>query len=144
MDYESRTELRLEPSSLRRHNLTRISDVHNLLHRNRIESESCTHFTAIHTALQFAKTSETTYEIYALRTAEVTEVEDVLKDKAAGDIYVENADRVVIIVRTFLCNERPPFSVKIERELMSLLWAILLSPLLLYDEVLCELLDELL
>ena len=53
MDHQTGAKLRFEPRRLRRHNITRIGDIHQLLHRNGIQSQGNLHLTAIHTAFQF-------------------------------------------------------------------------------------------
>mgnify|MGYP006975068058 CR=1 FL=1 len=40
MDHQTGAKLRFEPRRLRRHNITRIGDIHQLLHRNGIQSQA--------------------------------------------------------------------------------------------------------
>ena len=55
MDHQTGAKLRFEPRRLRRHDITRIGDIHQLLHRNGIQSQGNLHLTAIHTAFQFTQ-----------------------------------------------------------------------------------------
>ena len=66
VDYQSRTEFWLKPCCLRRHDVARISYVHDLLHRNRVEGKCCTHLTTVNATLQFTESTQTTNEVDAL------------------------------------------------------------------------------
>ena len=65
MNHQSRTQLRLKPSCLGRHDVARIGDVHQLLHGNGIEGQCHFHLTAVDTLLQFTQTANTPYEVNA-------------------------------------------------------------------------------
>ena len=66
MDHQTGAKLRFEPRRLRRHNITRIGDIHQLLHRNGLQSQGNLHLTAIHTAFQFTQATDTSHEIDSL------------------------------------------------------------------------------
>ena len=144
MHDETATQLRLEPSGLGRHDLAAVSDVHNLLHRDRIEGEGCTHLTAIYTTLQLAEATQAANEVDAVGAAQVTDVQDVLKDEAAGDIDIEDADGVAVVVGAVLCHEREPVAVEVERKLMQASGLVDLRTLVHDGEVLAQSVQELL
>ena len=130
VDDKTRAELRLKPCSLRRHDLARISNVHNLLHRDGIESQSSTHLPTIHTALELAKTTQASYEVNTLRAAEITDIQNLIENQTAGDIDIKHSDRIIIVVGTLLSLQA-----ELERELMELLRLVDLGALILNDEV---------
>ena len=66
MDHQSGAQLRLEPSGLRRHDLPAVGDIHDLLHRDGLECQRCTHLTGIDTALQLFQATKTAYKVDAL------------------------------------------------------------------------------
>lgn len=114
MDNQARAEFRLKPGSLRRHNVATVGDVHDLLHRDRIESQSPAHLAAIDTTFQLAEATETTDEVDTLVRAEILDIHQLVEDQTAGDIYVEHADRIVVVVGTLLGVEGVPVAVEIE------------------------------
>lgn len=52
------TQFRFEPGSLRRHNVSCIGNIHQLLHRNRIKCQSHFHFAAVNPSAQFAQAAD--------------------------------------------------------------------------------------
>ena len=72
MDDQAGTELRLKPGGLGRHNVARVGDVDDLLHRDRIKGEGDLHLTIVHAAFQLAEATDTAHEVDALVGAEYT------------------------------------------------------------------------
>ena len=66
MDNQSTAQFGLKPRRLGRHDVARISNVHQLLHADRIECESDLHLSAIYTALQLTQATDAAYEVNAL------------------------------------------------------------------------------
>lgn len=56
--HQPRTQFRFEPGSLRRHNVSCIGNIHQLLHRNRIKCQSHFHFAAVNPSAQFAQAAD--------------------------------------------------------------------------------------
>ena len=71
MDNQARAELRLEPRRLRRHDIARIGNVHQLLHRYGIERKGHPHLAAIDATLQFAQAPDAANEIDAFIRAQI-------------------------------------------------------------------------
>ena len=71
MDHHTRTEFRLEPGGLRRHDVARIGNVDELLHGNRVECESRLHLAAIDTLLQLFQAANTADEIDPFRRPQI-------------------------------------------------------------------------
>ena len=66
MNNQTATQFWFKPSCLRWHNLTTISNVHNLLHSYRMKCQCHLHFTTIYTTFQLTKSTETTHKIDTL------------------------------------------------------------------------------
>ena len=81
VDDESAAELGLEPSGLRRHNLSAVSDVHDLLHRDGIEGECHFHLAAIDAALQFTEAAQSADKINTLVRAQILDAEQFVEDE---------------------------------------------------------------
>ena len=143
MDDKPRAELRLEPRSLRRHDIARVSNIDQLLHRDGIERKSELHLTAIDTLLQLTKATDTTDKVNALIRAQVLDAEEFVEDEIRRDRHVKHADGVVVIVRTRLRRERIPVVTEVEREVVQCLRLVDLRTLVFDDEVLLELVKEL-
>ena len=79
MDHQTGAKLRFEPRRLRRHDITRIGDIHQLLHRNGIQSQGNLHLTAIHPFLQFAQTAYTAHKVDTLIGTKVLDAEDFIQ-----------------------------------------------------------------
>lgn len=71
VDGEAGTEFRLEPCGLRRHYVSGVGDVDELLHRDWVEGESHLHLTVVNPAAQLAKASDATNEINPLVRAQI-------------------------------------------------------------------------
>ncbi len=136
MYHKSRAQFRLKPCGLRRHDIAGVGDIHYLFHGNWIKGEGCTHLAGIDTAFQFAKTAKTSHKVYALAGTQVSYLENVLQDKARGDVNVKHTYRIRSILSAGLGIESVPFSIQIKGELMGVLRAILFRSLLLHREVL--------
>lgn len=113
VDYEARTELRLKPGCLRGHDVSRVGNVHKLLHGNGIEREAKTHLATVYPALQFAQPADSSDEIDAFIAAKVVDAEDVAQDQVGGNRDVEDADRVLVVVGAFFRGERVPMPFQI-------------------------------
>ena len=72
MDHQTRAELGLDPRGLGGHDVARVGNVHELLHRYGIEGEGHLHLTAIDTTLELAETADATDEVDALVLAQVS------------------------------------------------------------------------
>ena len=81
MDRQTAAELRLEPCGLWRHYVAGISNVDELLHRYRVESESNLHLTVVDSARKLAKSADSADEIDPLVCAEVLDAENLVKHK---------------------------------------------------------------
>ena len=66
VDDQTGAELRLEPRGLWWHDIARVSDINQLLHRDRVECKSKLHLSAIDSLLQLSETTDTTDEVDAL------------------------------------------------------------------------------
>ncbi len=97
MDNETRAQFWFEPGCLRRHYVSGIGNVNQLIHGYWIQCESHCHFTAVDAAFEFSKSSDTTYEIYAFVATEIRYIEYVTQDQVAGYRYVKHTDRIFII-----------------------------------------------
>ena len=80
VDHHARAEFRLEPRRLRGHDVTRVGDVDELLHRNGVEGERRLHLAAVDTLLELAQTSYSTYKIDAFITSQVVYTQYVAQD----------------------------------------------------------------
>lgn len=81
VDYQSRAELRFEPGRFRRHDVARIGNVHQLLHRYRIEGQRHLHLAAVHALLQLAQSADTSHEIDALVAPQVLNAQNLIQDQ---------------------------------------------------------------
>ena len=98
VDNKARTQFRLKPSSLGRHDVAGVSDVDDLLHAHWIEREGDLHLTAVDATLQFAEATDTADEVDALVGAEVLDTQNLVEDKVAEDGDIQHADRIVVVV----------------------------------------------
>lgn len=135
MNDQSGTQFRFKPRSLRRHDLATVGNIHDLLHRHRIEGKCRTHLSAVDTTLQFTQSAKTTYEVDALGGTEVADIQYLVENQTTADIHVEHTDGVGIVVSTLLRFQTIPVLVEIEGELMQLLGLIDLRTLILNNEV---------
>ena len=118
MNHETRAELRLEPSGFGWHDVARIGDVHKLIHRNGIEGKGNTHLAAIDTTLEFAKATQTAYEVDALVATKVLDSEDTVENEVGRDADIEHADGIVVIVSARLGSQAIPTSIEVEAEVV--------------------------
>ena len=99
---EPRTQLGFEPRRLGWHDVTRIGNVHQLFHADRIESQSHFHFTTVHTLLQFTQTADSAYEVDSFVRTEVLDTEYLVQNEVGGDGDVQHTDGVVVVISTRL------------------------------------------
>ena len=83
VDNQATAEFWFKPSCLRRHDVSGVGDVDELLHAHGIEGESHLHFSGIDAAFEFAKTTDTANEVDSLVAAEVENAKDVAEDEVA-------------------------------------------------------------
>lgn len=100
MNHQPRTQLRLKPSCLGRHDVARIGDVHQLLHGNGIEGQCHFHLTAVHPLLQLFQTTDATYKVDTLVGTEVFDAKHFIQYQIGGDGYIQYTNGVVIIIST--------------------------------------------
>ena len=81
VDNQTAAELRFEPGSLRRHNVTRICNVHQLLHCYGMQRQSDLHFATIHRLLQLTQTTDTSYKVDALIATQIGNSEDITQNQ---------------------------------------------------------------
>ena len=113
MDHEAGAEFGLEPSGLRRHDIAGIGYVHELLHRNGIESQGHGHLARVNATLQLFEAADAAYEVDALVGAEIGDAEDVAQDKVRRDCYIEHTDRVIVVICAFAGSQRIPAAFEI-------------------------------
>ena len=118
MNNEARAKFGLEPGGLGWHDVARIGDVHKLIHRNGIEGKGYTHLTAIDTALEFAKTTQTAYEVDALVATKVLDAEDTVENEVGRDADIEHADGIVVVVSARLGSQAVPAAIEVEAEVV--------------------------
>ena len=90
MHYQPAAEFGLKPSGLWRHDLAAIGDIHDLLHRDRIECEGGTHFSTVHTTLELSQATQTANKVDAVAAAEVAQLQDLFEDEAAVPFDLSN------------------------------------------------------
>ena len=66
MDDESGAKFGFKPSGLRRHDVARVCDVHDLFHGDGIEGQCHLHLSAVHTTFQLTQSADTAHEVDAL------------------------------------------------------------------------------
>lgn len=118
MNHQSRTQLRLKPSCLGRHDVARIGDVHQLLHGNGIEGQCHFHLTTVHPLLQFAQPADTADKVDTLVGTEVFDAEDFIQYQVGRNGNIQHADRVVVVVSARLCRKAVPLAVQVKGEVM--------------------------
>ena len=105
MNHQAAAQFGLKPGCLGRHDLTAVGNVHNLLHGDGVESQCGTHLTAVHAAFQFAETTQSANEVDALGGTQVADVQNLIENQPAGNVHVEHADGVAVVVSTLLSLE---------------------------------------
>ena len=100
MNHQSRAQLRLKPSCLGRHDITRIGNVHQLLHGNGIKSQCHFHLTIVHPLLQLSQATDTANKVDTLIGTEVFDTEHFIQYQIGGNGYIQYANGVVIIIST--------------------------------------------
>ena len=118
MNHQSRAQLRLKPSCLGRHDITRIGNVHQLLHGNGIKSQCHFHLTIVHPLLQLSQATDTANKVDTLIGTEVFDTEHFIQYQIGGNGYIQYANGVVIIISTRSGGKAVPLSVQIEGEVM--------------------------
>ena len=108
MNYQSRTQLRFEPSGLGRHDIAGIGNVHQLFHGHRIKRQSHFHLTAVHPLLQFAQPADTADKVDTLVGTEVFDAEHFIQYQIGGDGYIQYSNGVVIIISTRFGSKAVP------------------------------------
>ena len=76
VDHHSRPQFGFEPRGLRRHDVARVGNVDQLLHRDGVEGERRLHLPAVHTAFQLAQTADAAHEVDPLRGAQILDVQN--------------------------------------------------------------------
>ena len=109
MNHQSRTQLRLKPSCLGRHDVARIGDVHQLLHGNGIEGQCHFHLTTVHPLLQLSQTTDAAYKVNTLVGTEVFDAEHFIPYQIGGDGYIQYSNGVVIIISTRFGSKAVPY-----------------------------------
>ncbi len=119
MNHQSRTELRLKPSCLGRHDVARIRRCPSAASwkRNRgprpLSSHHC------HPLLQLSQTTDAAYKVNTLVGTEVFDAEHVIQDQIGGRwLYPRTPNGVVMIRSTRFGSKAVPLSVQIEGEVM--------------------------
>src|SRR5690606_18812893 len=74
MHHQSAAQFGFEPGGFRRHYISGIGDVDELLHGNRVEGEGNLHFPAVYPPFQFTKAANATHEIDSLVGTQVVNI----------------------------------------------------------------------
>ena len=69
MNHQPRTQLRFEPSGFGGHDISRVGNVHELLHRHGIERQRQFHLPVVDTPFQLTQAADSAYEIDAFISA---------------------------------------------------------------------------
>ena len=118
MNYQSRTQLRFEPSGLGRHDIAGIGNVHQLLHGHRITRQSHFHLTADPPLLHLAQPAEPADNGETLVGTEVFDTEDFIQYQVGRNGNIQHADRVIVVVSARLCRKAVPLAVQVKGEVM--------------------------
>ena len=81
VNHEARAQFRLKPCGFRRHDVSRVCNSHNLLHRYGVESQSQLHLAAIYAPLEFAKAAQTAHKVNAFVAAQVLDAEQLVENQ---------------------------------------------------------------
>ena len=79
MDNQAGTQFRFEPGCLGRHDITGIGNIHQLLHGDRIKSQSHLHLATVHAMLQFSQATDAAYKINAFIRAKILYTQDFIQ-----------------------------------------------------------------
>lgn len=93
MDNQTGTQFRFEPGCLGRHDITGIGNIDQLLHRNRVQSESHFHLAIINTTFQFSQSADTSHEINPFRSTQILNIQNVSQYMVRKDCYIQYPDR---------------------------------------------------
>ncbi len=96
MYHQSTAEFGLKPCSLWRHDVARISNVHDLLHGDGIKCQGCLHLTTVHTAFQFAKTTKSTHKVNALVATQVLDTKNFVKNQLRRNAHIQHANGIIL------------------------------------------------
>ena len=138
MNHQSRTQLRLKPSCLGRHDVARIGDVHQLLHGNGIEANA-TFISPLSTRF-FNSPRPRMPPTKSIRLSErgVFDAEHFIQYQIGGDGYIQHSNGVVIIISTRFGSKAVPLSVQIEGTVMQFGRLIDVLTFLLHNEILAH------
>ena len=120
MNNQSAAQLWLKPGCLRRHNLATVSNVHNLLHSNWMQGQCHLHLATIYTTLQLAESAKTAHEVDTLIRTQILDAQNIIQNQTGRDIYIEHADRILIIIGSRLGKQAVPLAVQINEECLIL------------------------
>ena len=118
VDHHARAQLGLEPRRLRRHDVARVGDVDELLHRDGVEREGHGHLAAVDAALQLAQAADASHEVNPLRGAQVLDAQQTVQHQIREHRHVQHADGVVVVVGALLGREAVPVAGQIHREVV--------------------------
>lgn len=136
---QSRPQFGLKPCRFGWHDVSRVGNIHELFHRDGVESEGNFHFTVVDASLQLFESAYSADEVDAFVAAKVFDTQNIPKYQIRRNRNIEHADGIAVIVSPFSGRERVPFSIEIKREIMQGAGVIYLFPFFLYDEVFCQL-----
>ena len=80
------TQFRFEPGSLRRHNVSCIGNIHQLLHRNRIKCQSHFHFAAVNPSAQFAQAADSPYKVNPAIRTQILDSQNFVQNQVGRDV----------------------------------------------------------
>ena len=118
VDDKTTSEFWFEPSGLRWHNVTRVGNVHDLLHADGIEGKCEFHFSAIDASFEFAQTSQSSNEVDTLIRTQVLDAEDFVKDILGGYRNIKHPYWVLVVIGVVHGLQAVPHPIKIKRELV--------------------------
>ena len=95
---QSATQFRFKPGSFRRHDIVGISNIDQLLHRNRIQCKGNFHFVAVDSFLQFTQTTDSSNKVNPFVCAQIFNVENRLQDQVGEDRDIKYTNGVIIVI----------------------------------------------
>ncbi len=118
VDNYTRTEFWLKPSSLGWHNIARVGDVDELLHRHGVERKSHSHLAAINPARQLAKATNTAHKVDSFVGTKVFDSQNLVQYQVRQHGYVQHTDGVAVVVSSRLCGQALPLATQIHSEVV--------------------------
>ena len=118
VNHQSTAQFRLKPCRLRRHDVSTIGDIDDLLHRDRVECERYFHLAAIYATFQLAQTADTTHEIDTFVATQILDAENLVQYQVARDRYVQYTYWVIIVITAGFSRQRVPFATQVQTEVM--------------------------